>query len=115
MSRWCGDASEGRALLKQIGPCTSSLHLLMDRAYEGNEAQQLALDLGHLVVVPPLSRRRAPWEFDRLMYKRRNEAERLFRCLKGFRRVFCRYDKLGSIYIAFIYFALIVDELKNRA
>jgi transposase len=30
------------------------------------------------------------------MYKRRNEIERLFRRLKGFRRIFSRFDKLIS-------------------
>ncbi|OMO15444.1 transposase, partial [Xanthomonas oryzae pv. oryzae] len=29
------------------------VHLLMDRAYEGNETRQLALDLGFVPVVPP--------------------------------------------------------------
>ena len=29
----------------------------MDRAYEGNETRQLALDLGFVPVVPPLSTR----------------------------------------------------------
>jgi transposase len=51
----------------------------MDRAYEGNETRQLALDLGFIPVVPPTSKRLDPWEYDRAMYKRRNEVERLFR------------------------------------
>ncbi len=65
----------------------------MDRAYEGNETRQLALDLGFIPVVPPPNRV-DPWEYDREMYKRRNEVERLFRRLKGFRRIFSRFDKL---------------------
>ena len=66
----------------------------MDRAYEGNETRQLALELGFVPVVPPLSTRVAPWEYDKEVYKRRNEVERLFRRLKGFRRIFSRFDKL---------------------
>ena len=31
------------------------ISLVMDRAYEGNETRQLALDLGYAPVVPPLS------------------------------------------------------------
>jgi transposase len=85
----------------------------MDRAYEGNETRQLAFELGYVAVVPPLAHRVAPWKYDREMYKRRNEVERLFRRLKGFRRVFCRYDKLDIMYIAFVHFALIVDELSS--
>jgi len=41
------------------------------------------------------------------MYKRRNEVERLFRRLKGYRRTFSRFEKLDVMFIAFICFALI--------
>ncbi|MBS0423055.1 MAG: IS5/IS1182 family transposase, partial [Proteobacteria bacterium] len=37
------------------------------------------------------------------------EIERLFRRLKGFRRIFSRFDKLDIIFLSFIYFALIVE------
>ena len=46
------------------------------------------------------------------MYRRRNEIERLFRRLKGFRRVFSRFDKLDVMFAAFVLFALIVDALR---
>ncbi|HVO23555.1 MAG TPA: IS5/IS1182 family transposase, partial [Candidatus Margulisiibacteriota bacterium] len=39
--------------------------------------------------------------------------ERLFRRLKGFRRIFSRFDKLDLVFIAFIYFALIVEALRE--
>ncbi len=57
------------------------LPLLMDRAYEGNETRQLVLDLGMLPIVPPKSNRLQPWGYDRALYKKRNEIERLFRRL----------------------------------
>jgi transposase len=84
----------------------------MDKAYEGDETRQLALDLGFIPVVPPKTNRLEPWDYDREMYKRRNEVERLFRRLKGFRRIFSRFDKLDVMFAAFIHFALIVDALK---
>ena len=62
-------------------------------------------------VVPPKSNRLDPWEYDREMYKRRNEVERLFRRLKGFRRIFSRFEKLDVIFLGFVTFALIVDAL----
>ena len=74
----------------------------MDRAYEGNETRQLALDLGFIPVVPPLKHSHRPWEYDREMYKRRNEVERLFRRLKGYRRIFSRFEKLDVMFIGFI-------------
>ena len=84
----------------------------MDRAYEGNETRQLALDLGFTPVVPPLKTRRDPWVYNREMYRRRNEIERLFRRLKGFRRIFSRFEKLDVIFLGFILFALICDALR---
>ena len=88
------------------------MYLVMDRAYEGDETRQLALDLGFTPVVPPKQNRVAPWEYDKEMYRRRNEIERLFRRLKGFRRIFSRFDKLDVMFLAFIHFALIVDGLR---
>ena len=61
---------------------------------------------------PPNSNRLEPWGYDKELYKRRNEIERLFRKLKGFRRVFTRFDKLAVMYLAFVVFALIVLALK---
>jgi transposase len=95
-----------------LGLPNRPLHLLMDRAYEGNETRQLALDLGYVPVVPPKSTRIEPWEYDREMYKRRNEVERLFRRLKGYRRIFSRFEKLDIMFTAFISFALIADGLR---
>ena len=84
----------------------------MDRAYEGNETRQLALELGFTPVVPPNPNRVTAWEYDRAMYARRNEVERLFRRLKGFRRIFSRFDKLDVMFMAFIHFALIFEALR---
>jgi transposase len=84
----------------------------MDRAYEGNETRHLALDLGFTPVVPPNPNRLEPWEYDRLMYRRRNEVERLFRRLKGFRRIFSRFDKLDVMFMAFLHFTLIMEAVR---
>ena len=102
----------GRALLQSLGSIDEPLPLLMDKAYEGDETRQLALDLGFIPVVPPKSNRLEPWEYDREMYRRRNEVERLFRRLKGFRRVFSRFGKLDIVFLGFVHFALIVDGLR---
>lgn len=46
------------------------------------------------------------------MYRKRNVVERLFRRLKGFRRVFSRFDKLDVMFTGFIHFALIVEAIR---
>ena len=106
------DTPEGRKLRGRLGLQDQNRFLLMDRAYEGNATRQLALTLGFTPVVPPLSTRVDPWEYDREMYQRRNEIERLFRRLKGFRRIFSRFEKLDALFLGFILFALIFDALR---
>ena len=88
------------------------LSLLMDKAYEDNLTRQLVLDLGMGPVVPSKSNRIEPWEYDRALYKKRNEIERLFRPFKGFRRIFSRFEKLDLVFLAFLQFALIVEALR---
>lgn len=66
----------------------------MDRAYEDDQTRALAEEQGFIPVVPPKKNRREPWNYDKELYKRRNEVERFFLRLKRFRKVFTRYDKL---------------------
>jgi transposase len=107
-----GDAPEGRQLLKTLeNSGWDGTQVIMDKAYEGDETRQLVFDLGMVPVVPPKSNRVTVWEYDKEMYKKRNEVERLFRRLKGFRRIFSRFDKLDVVFKFFIHFALITDAL----
>jgi len=98
--------------LATVAETLPTVSVLMDRAYEGEETRQLVLQLGGIPVVPPKHNRLHPWEYDRLLYRRRNEVERLFRRLKGFRRIFTRFEKLDVMFLAFLNFALIVDYLR---
>ena len=93
-------------------PNASPRPLLMDRVYKDNETRQLARTLGFAPVVPPCKTRLAPWEDDRQPDKRRNEVTRLFWRLKGFRRIFSRFEKLNVIFLGFVVFALIFDALR---
>ncbi len=105
------DAPEGRKLLQCLQ--TQELtYLLMDRAYADDQTRAVALERGFLPVVPPRSNRKQPWNYDRELYKRRNEIERLFRCIKAYRRIFTRYDKLDVMFLAFLTFALIIEALR---
>ena len=107
------DDIEGRKLLSAWGlrRPPGVRHMLMDRAYEGDAMRQLVLDLGMEPVVPPKKNRLKPWEYDRELYKRRNEIERLFCRIKRFRRIFTRYDKLDVMFLGYVCFALTVDML----
>ena len=101
------DAPQGRILLEAAGKQKTVTPLIMDRAYEDDYTRYIAQMLKFAPVVPPKSNRKTPWEYDKTLYKRRNEIERLFRLIQGFRRVFCRFDKLDVVYTGFIQLALI--------
>jgi hypothetical protein len=77
----------------------------MDRANEGNETRQLALDLSFIPVVPPLCTPDEAWLHSKARHKRRYEIERLFRRLKGF----SRFEKLDVVFITFMCFSLMVE------
>jgi len=105
------DAPVGRKLLQSHGYAADKAYLIMDRAYEGNPTRHLVSLLGYCAVVPPKRNRKEPWDYDKELYKKRNEIERLFRRIKRFRRIFTRYDKLDVMYSAFIALAQIYDRL----
>ena len=98
--------------MRRLDPPADATALVMDKAYEDNATRQLALDLGFEPVVPPKANRTNPWEYNKELYKRRNEVERLFRRLKGFRRIFSRFEKLDVMFLGFIVFVLIVEALR---
>ena len=106
------DAPWGRELIEIAGRQDMLTPLIMDRAYEDDNTRYIAQILRFEPIVPPKKNRKILWEYDKELYRKRNEIERLFRLLQGFRRVFCRFDKLDSMYIGFIMLALIFIAIK---
>ena len=104
------DAPEGRKLIESIYS-EDHHYLLMDRAYEDDKTRALAEKQGFIPIVPPKRNRKEPWDYDKELYKRRNEVERFFLRLKRFRKVFTRYDKLDIVYSAVISLAMILDAI----
>ncbi|WP_187149438.1 transposase [Treponema endosymbiont of Eucomonympha sp.] len=99
-------------MLKSIGKHEGAM-LLMDRAYVDNKTRASAEKLGFTPAVPPKRSRKEPWDYDLELYKERNGIERFFRRLKAFRRVCNRYDKLDTMFSAFIYLAIINMALRR--
>lgn len=106
------DAPARRQLFLALDSVTSLTQLLMDCAYEDDQTRQLLLKPGYIPTVSPKTNRLEPWEYDRAIYKKRNEIERIFRRLRGFHRIFTRFDKLDITFLSFIYFTLIVEALR---
>lgn len=81
----------------------------MDRAYENEATHQAALNSEFIPAVPPKRNRKEPWDYDKELYKRRNEIERYFRRLKRFHKVFTQYDKLDIVFLAVISLVVVLD------
>lgn len=96
------DVPDVRNLFRGIGNRLAKMLLLMDRAYEGLENRQQSKSMGMDLVVPPLKSRRDAWEYNKELYRKINEVERLFQRLKGYIRVFSRFNKLDIIFVRFI-------------
>ena len=60
----------------------------------------------------PKSNRLHPWDYDHAPYKKRNDIGRLFRQLKGLRRIFSRFEKFDTLFLGFLSLALIVEALR---
>jgi transposase len=88
------------------------VYMAMDKGYGDDLTRKTVKRRGFKPVVPPKSNRKKLWRYNRKIYKHRNGVERLFRHIKGFRRVCTRYEKLDVMYLAFLNLALIYDELK---
>ena len=103
------DAPEGSRLAERLGLQRESPSMVMNRVYEGvrhvnwHRVWRIQL-LFHLA-----GSRKVSWEYDEGLYKSRNEVERLFRRMEGFRRMLTLYNKLDEYYIGFIPFGTICD------
>ncbi len=79
------DAPAGRKRLKTLeNGGWDGTKVIMDKAYEGDETRQFVFDLGREAVAPPKSNRLSIWAYDRELYTKRHDVERLFRRLKVF-------------------------------
>jgi len=107
------DAPAGRLLLETVGKQEITVPLLMDRAYADFKTRFTAWSLRFKAVVPPKTNTVDKWEYDKELYKKRNEIERYFRRLKAFRAVFTRYDKLDVIFSGSVFLAAIVILLRS--
>jgi len=79
-----GDDPQARKIFESIEFSRfKNSHILMDRAYEEVETREKACHAGFIPIVPPKKNRKEPWEYDKELYKHRNEVERFFRSISS--------------------------------
>ena len=104
------DSKQGIPLIQGFN--LSKTAVLGDKAYGTVEILTYIRDNGGEVVIPPKSNTKEPWECDYSRYKERHLVECFFNKIKHFRRLATRYDKLSSMFQAFVYLAAIMLWLK---
>ena len=104
------DSKEAIPLLEGFDLAGSAV--LGDKAFGTVEILAFIRDNGGIVVIPPKTNTKEPWDCDYYRYKERHLVECFFNKLKHFRRVATRYDKLSTMFQAFTYLACIMIWLK---
>jgi transposase len=82
--------------------------VIADKGYDSQAVVSRIEARGAEAVIPSLSNRAQPREYDRERYKDRNLAERFWNKIKHYRRVATRYEKTARNFLAFVHVASIV-------
>ena len=91
-------------LLRQIDLAGSNI--LGDKAYGAKVIRDYIDSQSATYTIPPPNNVRDPWSVDWYTYKERHLVECFFQKLKWFRRIFTRYDKSDTSFLAFIHVAV---------
>ena len=94
------DITQAEELTTDIGNTV----LLADKGYDCNAFVDRLKSQSCIPVIPPRSNRKAPRDYDKHLYKERHLIECFFGKIKNFRRVFSRFDKTATAYMAFLNF-----------
>lgn len=92
--------TQGEELIKEIADST----VLADKGYDSDAFMKTIEQQGCVAVIPPRKNRRNKRDCDEHIYKERHLVECLFGKMKHFRRVFSRFDKNLSSFMAFLNF-----------
>lgn len=104
------DSIHAVELLQQID--IEGSNILGDKAYGAKVIRDYITSQNAVYTIPPKESAADPWPVDWYTYKERHLVECFFQKLKWFRRIFTRYDKLDSSFLAFIYIGAIAILLK---
>jgi transposase len=99
----------------QAVPLLLGLHfqaLLADKGYDTDALIAYVESVGAKAIIPPKSNRIVQREYDKHFYKERYKIECSFGFLKHYRRIFSRFDKIASRFLAFLHFVAALQWLK---
>jgi len=83
---------------------TSGAYVLCDKGYDSDEFRSKIKSQKNIPVIPGKCNRKIQIKYDKHIYKERSLVECFFSKIKQFRRVFSRFDKDISSFMAFVCF-----------
>lgn len=86
--------------------------LLADKGYDSDAILAFVAEQGAQAVIPPKRNRKEQRTYDEELYKERYKIECCFGFLKHYRRLFSRFDKLASRFLAFLHFVAALQWIK---
>ena len=92
------DIKQAHSLVENLSPWD----ILTDKAYDADRLIETIQNTGAKVCIPPKRNRITQRDYDKDLYKERNQVECMFGRLKEFRRVATRYDKLITGFMGFV-------------
>jgi transposase len=79
--------------------------LIADKSYDAEDFIRLLVEEYEAeAVIPPSANRKEQRDYDEHLYKERHLVECFINKIKHFRRIFSRFEKLGSRYLSFLSF-----------
>jgi transposase len=92
-------------LLPSLPP---SKELLADRGYDSDAFRAALIQRGIAPCIPPVTRRKVPIPYDKILYGQRHRIENAFGRIKDWRRIAMRYDRCAHTFFSAICIAATV-------
>jgi transposase len=93
------DSTQAEALLAE----RQTDFVIADKGYDFPKVRECIEAHGAIPVIPERRNRKQPQWWDGTLFKERHGVECFINKLKHYRRVFARYEKLETRYLAFVY------------
>ena len=97
------DSKQAENLLEAV--IHEKAYVLGDKGYDSDKIIEFIESKSAIAVIPPKSNRKIQREYDKELYKNRNQVERFFNRIKQFRRIATRYDKSAESFSTMIQLA----------
>lgn len=86
--------------------------MLADKGYDSDAIIAHVEAQGAVAIIPPKRNRIVLREYDKILYKERHKIECAFGFLKHYRKIFSRFDKIASRFLAFLHFVAALKWIK---